>query len=113
MRNIITSPFFSNLHIALRFQKAFSIKQDFVKVILLLIMSAFLLLHFAYANPQSFNAAKTPIPELTAGVMDHANILSRQEIERLDEKIMQLEYDSGSQIAVLIIPELNQEDIAF
>ena len=55
--------------------------------------------------------SQTSIPSLTDGVMDHAALLSTAEKSDLNHKIMQLERDSGSQLAVLIIPTINQEDI--
>lgn len=59
----------------------------------------------------SVSVAQTAIPPLNNGVMDSANVLKASEKAKLDEKIMQFERESGSQIAVLIIPQLNNEDI--
>ncbi len=84
-----------------------------INMISLLMVLISLLFAVSGAQTLDFNTTKTAIPELTGGVMDHANVLSNDEKQQLHDKIMQLEYDSGSQIAVLIIPELQQEDIAY
>lgn len=57
-----------------------------------------------------FGTAQTPIPNLNAGVMDSAGILSLSESQILNSKIMQLEAEFGSQVAVLIIPELQDDE---
>lgn len=59
----------------------------------------------------SVSMAQTAIPPLNNGVMDSTNVLKASEKSKLDEKIMQFERESGSQIAILIIPQLNNEDI--
>lgn len=78
----------------------FSLPRLFTLTLIILINS---ILHFAIAQ--------TPIPNLNNGVMDSANVLKASEKAKLDEIIMQFERESGSQLAVLIIPQLNNEDI--
>lgn len=67
---------------------------------------AFSLLFFSI----QFGTAQTPIPHLNAGVMDSVGILSSNESEVINQKIMQLEAEFGSQVAVLIIPELQDDE---
>lgn len=57
------------------------------------------------------SVAQTTIPPLNNGVMDSANVLKAFEKSKVDEKIIQFEREFGSQIAVLIIPQLSNEDI--
>lgn len=59
----------------------------------------------------NIGCAQTNIPPLTGGVMDHASLLSSTEKQNIHNKIMKLETETGSQIAVLIIPTLNNENI--
>lgn len=59
----------------------------------------------------AFATAQVAIPTLDNGVMDETGILTNSERNALNQKIMQFEADTGSQIAVLIIPTLDGEDI--
>lgn len=59
----------------------------------------------------SLSFAASDLPKLTGGVMDEIGILSDSQKSRLDEKIMTLESDTGSQVAVLIIDSTQGESI--
>jgi uncharacterized protein len=56
--------------------------------------------------------AEVPVPELTHRITDLTGTLSATDIQQLDRKLADLEARKGSQIAVLLIPSLEGEDIA-
>ena len=56
--------------------------------------------------------AEVPVPDLTHRVTDLTGTLSAATIQQLDSKLAELEARKGSQIAVLLIPSLDGEDIA-
>jgi uncharacterized protein len=56
--------------------------------------------------------AEVPVPELTQRVTDLTGTLDAATIQQLDRKLADLEARKGSQIAVLLIPSLEGEDIA-
>jgi uncharacterized protein len=56
--------------------------------------------------------AEVPVPDLSHRVTDLTNTLSASAIQQLDSKLADLETRKGSQIAVLLIPTLQGEDIA-
>ena len=53
-----------------------------------------------------------PVPALSQRVTDLTGTLSTTDIQQLDSKLGKLEASKGSQIAVLLIPSLEGEDIA-
>jgi uncharacterized protein len=56
--------------------------------------------------------AEVAIPQLTGRVVDQTNTLSSGDIATLNQKLTDLERRKGSQIAVLIVPTTQPEDIA-
>jgi uncharacterized protein len=56
--------------------------------------------------------AEVPVPDLTHRVTDLTGTLSTTDIQQLEGKLADLEARKGSQIAVLLIPSLEGEDIA-
>lgn len=56
--------------------------------------------------------ADVAVPQLTARVTDQTGTLSAADIESLDQKLAAFEARKGSQIAVLIVPTTQPEDIA-
>ncbi|NOU25798.1 MAG: YgcG family protein [Methylotenera sp.] len=58
------------------------------------------------------NLVNRDIPELRAHVIDLTQTLSQAEQSQLDAKLMAFELEKGSQIAVLIVPTTQPEDIA-
>jgi uncharacterized protein len=56
--------------------------------------------------------ADVAVPQLTARVTDQTGTLSAAEISSLDQKLAAFEARKGSQIAVLIVPTTQPEDIA-
>ena len=56
--------------------------------------------------------ADVAVPQLTARVTDQTGTLSAAEITSLDQKLAAFEARKGSQIAVLIVPTTQPEDIA-
>jgi uncharacterized protein len=58
------------------------------------------------------HAELAPIPALSALVTDQTGTLSSQEVAQLDAKLKAFEAEKGSQIAVLIVPTTQPEDIA-
>ena len=56
--------------------------------------------------------AEVPVPDLSKRVTDLTNTLSTSAVQQLDSKLADLEARKGSQIAVLMIPMLEGEDIA-
>jgi uncharacterized protein len=56
--------------------------------------------------------AEVAIPQLTGRVVDQTNMLSSGDIATLNQKLTDLERRKGSQIAVLIVPTTQPEDIA-
>ena len=73
----------------------------------LLVLCATLLLVSGFAQ-----AELAPIPHLSALVVDATATLNQQEIAQLDAKLKAFEAQKGSQIAVLIVPTTQPEDIA-
>jgi len=67
----------------------------------------FFLLLFALAA-----SAQVAVPELSRRVTDLSATLSAQQVAELDSQLAALEARKGSQIAVLIVPTLEGEDIA-
>jgi uncharacterized protein len=57
-------------------------------------------------------AKLAPIPALSALVVDETGTLNSQEIAQLDAKLKAFEREKGSQVAVLIVPTTQPEDIA-
>ncbi|MCF6174236.1 MAG: TPM domain-containing protein [Victivallaceae bacterium] len=55
--------------------------------------------------------AKLQVPELTSRVVDNANILTASQKVAVEFAIQQLEYDTGGQLAVLIIPSLQGDNL--
>jgi uncharacterized protein len=53
-----------------------------------------------------------PVPELTARVIDQTGTLDAIQRKGLDEKLAALEQSKGTQIAVLMVPTTQPEDIA-
>lgn len=72
---------------------------------ILLLASCLLFSHFAYA-------ALALIPELTSRVTDLTQTLSAAEQAQLEQKLSTVEAKKGSQIALLIVPTTQPEDIA-
>ncbi len=56
--------------------------------------------------------ADVAVPQLTARVTDQTGTLSAADISNLDQKLAAFEARKGSQIAVLIVPSTQPEDIA-
>lgn len=56
--------------------------------------------------------AEVPVPDLSKRVTDLTGTLSASAVQQLDSKLADLETRKGSQIAVLMIPKLDGEDIA-
>ncbi|MBT9540293.1 YgcG family protein [Thiobacillus sp.] len=56
--------------------------------------------------------AQVAVPDLSRRVTDRSGTLSTQQIAELDTQLAALEARKGSQIAVLIVPTLDGEDIA-
>ncbi|MBE0703657.1 MAG: TPM domain-containing protein, partial [Afipia sp.] len=56
--------------------------------------------------------ADVAVPQLTARVTDQTGTLSAADISNLDQKLAAFEARKGSQIAVLIVPTTQPEDIA-
>ena len=56
--------------------------------------------------------AEVAIPQLTGRVVDQTSTLSSSDIASLNQKLKDLESRKGSQIAVLIVPTTQPEDIA-
>lgn len=56
--------------------------------------------------------AEVAIPQLTGRAVDQTNTLSSGDIATLNQKLTDLERRKGSQIAVLIVPTTQPEDIA-
>lgn len=69
----------------------------------------FWIIVFVSLSMLSFAASK--VPALTGGVMDEVGVLSPVQKQQLDQKIMALEHELGSQLAVLIIPSTYGESI--
>jgi uncharacterized protein len=57
-------------------------------------------------------SAEVAIPQLTGRVVDQTGTLSSEDIAGLTQKLKDLETRKGSQIAVLIVPTTQPEDIA-
>lgn len=51
------------------------------------------------------------VPELRGPIVDNANLLSPSEYQELDENLRTLSSETGSQIAVLTIPSLEDENL--
>jgi uncharacterized protein len=56
--------------------------------------------------------ADVAVPQLTARVTDQTGTLSAADISSLDQKLAAFETSKGSQIAILIVPTTQPEDIA-
>jgi uncharacterized protein len=56
-------------------------------------------------------AGATPVPKLTAHVMDLTGTLTPAEREALDAKLRDFESARGSQVAILLVPSLGDETI--
>jgi uncharacterized protein len=56
--------------------------------------------------------AEIPVPDLSQRVTDLTHTLSPSAVQQLDNKLADLETRKGSQIALLMIPTLDGEDIA-
>jgi uncharacterized protein len=56
--------------------------------------------------------AEVAVPQLTGRVVDQTDTLSSGDIDGLNQKLADLERRKGSQIAVLIVPTTQPEDIA-
>jgi uncharacterized protein len=69
-------------------------------------LGLFLLLFFTAAW------AQVPVPELSQRVTDLTGTLSAEQVNALENKLAAFEAKQGSQIAVLIIPTTQPEDIA-
>ena len=74
-------------------------------LILLLLASCLLLSQFAHAE-------LLPVPTLKARVTDLTQTLSTAQQAQLEQKLAAFEQEKGSQIAVLIVPSTQPEDIA-
>lgn len=70
-----------------------------------------LALSFALGIPPKA-AELAPIPALTGRVVDQTGTLSDGEIAAITEQLQKLETEKGSQVAVLIVPTTEPEDIA-
>jgi len=53
-----------------------------------------------------------PVPELTARVIDQTDTLDAVQVKGLDEKLAAFEKRKGTQIAILMVPTTQPEDIA-
>ena len=62
-------------------------------------------------SPMSDAADEVPVPALTQRVTDLTNTLSTEQQASLESKLLQFEQQKGSQIAVLIVPTTQPEDI--
>jgi uncharacterized protein len=51
------------------------------------------------------------VPRLTGRVVDQANLLTRAERERLEDRIRSLEAATGGQVAVLVVPSLEGDSL--
>ena len=72
----------------------------------------FLLVYILFISLTKLNAQnQIPIPELKRPVTDLVGVLSDSEIQIIEKKILDLEKEKGSQIAVLIIPTTGEESI--
>lgn len=56
-------------------------------------------------------SAQTPVPKLTARVVDQTGSLTASERERLEAKLRAFEEKRGSQVAVLLVPSIGTETI--
>ncbi|MBU6465065.1 MAG: YgcG family protein [Bradyrhizobium sp.] len=70
-----------------------------------------LLLCWAFAFGQMAAFAQVPVPPLSGPVVDQTGTLSSDEIASLTQKIRDFEARKGSQIAVLIVPTTQPEEI--
>ena len=72
----------------------------------------FLLVAFCLLLSQFAHAELLPIPSLKARVTDLTQTLSSAQQAQLEQKLAAFELEKGSQIAVLIVPSTQPEDIA-
>jgi len=56
-------------------------------------------------------AQEVPIPEINQPVTDTVGILEQSTVDKLNDQILKLEKDKGSQIAVIIVPTTGEESI--
>jgi uncharacterized protein len=70
-----------------------------------------LILCWAFAFAQMAAFAQVPVPPLSGPVVDQTGTLSSDEIDSLANKIRDFEARKGSQIAVLIVPTTQPEEI--
>jgi uncharacterized protein len=59
----------------------------------------------------SFSFAELEVPKLTQRVSDFAGILTPEQVKSLEYKLQKFEEETSNQIAILIIPSLEGEDI--
>lgn len=72
------------------------------------LLSALLLLPFlCLAAP----AGAAPIPALLSPLTDETGLLTQEDAAALDQKLRRFADESGSQIAALIVPTTDSEDI--
>jgi uncharacterized protein len=55
--------------------------------------------------------AQVPVPQLTSPVTDLTSTLTAQQVQALDQKLRAFEQGKGSQIAVLLVPTTQPEEI--
>ena len=70
-----------------------------------------LILSFLLLSISSIYAQKQPIPELTERVVDFSHTLSKQEINFLKNSLSDIESETGTQIAILIVNSIGSESI--
>ena len=83
-----------------------NLKAGFIKLCLMLLMASGLFFM------QQAQAALVEIPALKSLVTDLTSTLSQSDVAQLDAKLKAFEAEKGSQIAVLIVPSTQPEDIA-
>ncbi len=75
------------------------------------IMRKLSLISFVVITFFSFSFAELEVPKLTQRVTDFAGILTAEQIKSLEYKLQKFEEETSNQIAILIIPSLEDEDI--
>ncbi|MBQ6656362.1 MAG: TPM domain-containing protein [Ottowia sp.] len=70
------------------------------------------LLFTAAAFLAAGRALALDVPPLAAPVNDHASVLAPEVKSRLNAELLELQQETGAQIAVLTIPSLEDEELA-
>ena len=76
------------------------------------VIRAWIAIFFIALLPTWVAAAVLPVPALTAHVVDQTGTLSAEQRSGLEQRLTQLEKESGSQVAILMVPTTAPEDIA-